>query len=162
MFHTKYPNISVIAEVADGSSDEEEAATLIRSADKVDLVILPPTPRVDEISDEEDIDEDLQVLNDDNCIRKNGSFSSFSVPEEPVGEIEVACQFYKGGKHVPDGDNEEPDTKKEKKTQKLKPLVFDEPKWTKPDADKLSFSKQPVDMEDEQICEMFEKYGSCV
>lgn len=74
MLRKKYLTQREIEDLMNESSEEEETATLIRSADKVDLVLLPPS-RVDEISDCEDIDDNIQVLNDLTCI----------IPQEVAG-----------------------------------------------------------------------------
>lgn len=72
-----------IEELINESSDEgkDETAANIRNADNVDLIMLPP-PKVDEVSDVEDIDEDVHVLNDQFSalppeVAGQGTFSSF-------------------------------------------------------------------------------------
>lgn len=70
--------------------DEDAMASIIRSADTVDLVLLPPQ-KVDTISDVEDIDEDDQVISD----------VAGHVPGEMAGEIEVVCEYNEGNNKIP-------------------------------------------------------------
>lgn len=138
MYRKKYVTQAEIVALLDASSseDEEETATLIRKADNVDLVLLPP-PRVLVSSDVEDIDEDAQIQND----------ATDFAPTEVAGEIEVVCEFDEGNQNIPDGpddyerdrngadddgndadgEGEAPSSKKKKKS---KPITYTA-KWSK-------------------------------
>lgn len=179
MYRQKYLTQAEIERLINESSDEEEIATLMRDADNVDLVLLPPE-RVDELSDVENIDENVQILNDPSAF----------VPSEVAGEIEVICEFDDcnvnkparaddfdedsdaDGGDVDDDDDEGGATskrtkpgrcgkaaKKAKSAPKKKKADVPPAKWSK--AKKVSFARQPVNIENEKIVELFEKYGLC-
>lgn len=156
MYRQTYLTQAQIENLICESSDEEETATLIRHADHVDFIVLPP-PQVDELSDVEGIDEDDQILND----------RSAFIPGEVAGEIEVACDYDDCNRRMPDcaetddimADNEcddaaaaGPSKPKKKKTESYTA------KWSK--SKKISFSRAPVNVEREKVAALFEKYGS--
>lgn len=158
MFRKKYLTKSEIEDLINASSDEEETATLIRNADYVDLV-----STVDDISDAEKIDDDVQVLNDQCDI----------MPGDVVGEIEVFCEFDECNKNMPAHPSNATDRKesdeevvgpqksretsqKNKLTKKqMKPLF--KAKWSK--TKQISFSRQPVDVQDDKLTDIYKQFG---
>lgn len=156
MFRKKYMTQTEIEAwiEAQGSDDEEETAALIRHADNVDLVVLPPS-RVDEISDIEDIDEDTQILNDATSI----------MPRDVAGEIELVCEYVEGNVNMPNrpddfdecgNDADSDDAPLSKRKKKSKPITYTA-KWSK--KKKVDFTRQPVDVAEEKVRELFTKYG---
>lgn len=91
MYRQKYLTQAEIERLVNESSDEEETATLIRDADNVDLVLMPPS-RVDELSDNENIDDNVQILHDPSAF----------MPGEVAGEVEVVCEYNDCNQNKPD------------------------------------------------------------
>lgn len=172
MYRQKYLTQAEIERLIDESSDEEEIATLVRDADHVDLVVMPPDT-VDELSDIEALDENIQILCDPCAF----------MPKEVAGQIEVVCEFNDDNKHMParpdddenDGDSEEeqvgkPGSSKRGRGKRPKPLPSKQAQKAKRDAftakwsksAKVSFSREPVDVEKQKVEELYEKYGLCL
>lgn len=165
MYRKKYLTTAEIEEMMNASSDEEEAATDIRKADHVDLVVLPPD-RVDAISDDEQIDENELVLND------VGEY----VPNDVAGPIEVHCEFDDDNVNRPDGSGspvyedieylqqEEEATVAATEQEGAAalppepPFVVSTPKWSK--RSNYEFSKQPVDLSDEKSQKIYDELGN--
>lgn len=154
MYRKKYLTQAEIEQLMNESSDEEETATLIRHADQVDFVVLPP-PQVDELSDLEEIDEGAQILNDPTAF----------IPGEVAGEIELMCDFDDCNRRMPDcadtddilADSEgvvAPGSSKLAKKTKESYTA----KWSK--SKRISFFRSPVDVEKEKLVPLFQKYGS--
>lgn len=154
MYRQEYITQAEIERLVNESSDEDETATLIRNANSVDLVMLPPD-RVDELSDIEDIDENELILSDPSAI----------MPGEVAGSIEVVCDFNDCNTNKPDRADDDDvahvaddygnkPAKRPKKDTKKKAFPA---KWSK--SKEFSFSRQPVDVERDKIVELFEKYG---
>lgn len=91
MYRQKYLTQAEIERLMNESSDEEETASLISSANNVELVLLPPNT-VDELSDVEAIDGNVQILNDPSAF----------MPGEVAGEIEVVCDINDCNQNKPD------------------------------------------------------------
>lgn len=85
MYRKKFLTQIEIEDIINQSDDDDETGKFIRNADIVDLVILPPE-QVDEISDLEDIDDDMQILSDANC----------PMPNDVAGLIELNCLYNDG------------------------------------------------------------------
>lgn len=166
MYRQKFLKQSELIQLLEEMSDEEEEVStksLVQNADKVDLVILPP-PRVDDVSDEENIDDDLQYLNN----------NIVDVPKEIAGEVEINCDYADDNENMPnrapDDDAESMNVVQEssligkpgtsfvaaKKKKTAKKHVY-EAKWSK--SKKFKFSRQPVNNETEKIEAIFSKYG---
>lgn len=122
----------------------------MRKSDQVNFVLLPPS-KIDQVSDLEDKDDDIQVLND----------PSSHMPTDVAEEIEVVCEFDDDHTNKPDRDNDDDhnietsSTSKKKqgnpkRRKKLKPIFT--PNWSK--AKKVSFSRQPVNNENKQISDI--------
>lgn len=161
MYRQKYLTQREIEELINASSDEEETATLSRNADRVDLVLLPP-PKVDDVSDLEDIDEESQILND----------VADEMPLDVAGEIEVVCEFDDDNVHKPNRQDDDdivlnsqklvPEAKgkiepKLKRERKKKEGPTFQPKWSK--GKRITFAKQPVNVQEEKMATMYEKFG---
>lgn len=150
MLRKKYLSLREIEELMNESSDEEETATQIKNADHVDFVLLPPVT-VDDVSDGEAIDENVQLLNDQNN----------TLPNDVAGEIEVLCEFDDENHHKPvEPCKSKPPKKKPRKESASKDDgVFKEkaPNWSK--SSKYKYSKQPVDMSVEKNTELYNKLG---
>lgn len=152
MFRQKYLTQTEIENLMDASSDEDETATLIRNADRVDLVLMPPE-QVDEISDVEEIDEDTQLISD------RGAF----LPRDVAGAIEVSVDYNDCNRNKPsrsevnDVDQQNnAEAAGPSKSKKKKPESTSV-KWSK--SKQISFSRAPVDVEKDAIGNLFQKYG---
>ncbi|XP_036329436.1 piggyBac transposable element-derived protein 3-like [Rhagoletis pomonella] len=87
---------------SDGDSDGED--NFVQHADAVDIIITPPD--VDILSDNEELDDNIQLLRDDP-----------ELPHEIAGQFEIQCVYDDSNEHLPsgcDGDTvNEPDFEQE-------------------------------------------------
>lgn len=139
----------------DGWTSDEEENVLNHKADKINFVITPPD-KVDEISDNEDIDDNLQIL-----------YDKTQFPNEMPGQFEIQYKYNDDNKNLPvvselvekisdtlDTDKEpQPSTSK----KKGRVSVGNKPKWSK--AHNYKFDKQPFDNEENAQKALYEKIG---
>lgn len=91
MFRQKYLSVTEIEDLLYASdSDEENDSAQLKKTEQIDVVILPPDT-VDAISDDEEIDEDVQLMSNQNV--KLG---------ETAGQLELCYQF-DDGNEITDG-----------------------------------------------------------
>lgn len=130
------------AEIDSWTSDEEDS-NLGHKADNIDIVITPPD-LIDDVSDLEEIDDNIQIVNDDN-----------KLPNELAGQFEIEFNYDDGNVNL----TTEPQSSKSKPKRRV--TVGNNPKWIH---DKnIVFDKQPVDHEKMDQKLLYEKIGKfCV
>lgn len=145
---SKYLSVAEIEEIlnASDSDEEDDEATQIRKADKIDIVILPPD-KVDQISDSEDVDEENQVQHDDNA----------NALIDTAGQVELNCEFNEENDELPAIAKDEMLHEQKSTVTPPKDAEFQLPKWSK---ESYEFSKEPVDLTCESTTNLFEKIGN--
>lgn len=127
----------------DGWISDEEENVVGHKADKINFVITPPD-KVDNISDNEDIDDNLPILHD-----------KTQFPNEMPGQFEIEYIYDDNNVNLPvvsesmetDYDPLDADNDPQPSTSKAKGRVSvgNKPKWSK--SHKYNFDKQPFDNE---------------
>lgn len=150
MYRQKYVSKHEIEQMLNDSSDEEETTTLVGNSNRTDFILLPP-PKVDALSDNEEIDEDLQPLNDGAAI----------MPEEVAVEIEIMCEYDDDNPKRPFRVDDDDDAADISLFSKRKPIWKPRNcnvKWSK--AKRFSLKREPVCIEHENIEDLYQKFGS--
>lgn len=81
---------AIVDSWSDGDEDDDETGLNDgRNADAIDIIIRPPED-VDNVSDVEEIDDNVQILNDENIM-----------PREMAGQFEVEYLYDDGNEHIP-------------------------------------------------------------
>lgn len=135
-----------LQEILDSWSDGEE--DFERESDTTHVVILPPDD-VDEISDTEELDDNLQVLNDDQ-----------NLPHEITGTYEIERFCSRWNEDILSAENENDDlpvtsSKIGKKRRKIDKGM--KPKWSR--KHNYKFEKEPLDDTETSHKALYEQIG---
>lgn len=148
------------AEIDSWTSDEEGEENG-HNADEVNIIITPPN-QVDDISDDEEIDDNVQILHDQH-----------QLPNEMAGQFELEYIYEDGNEHLPpvgdtveiepnepeelDVDEEEPTTSRSRSRPVRRPSINRGAKWSH--AKSYKFDKQPINTQKDDQKALFEKIG---
>ncbi|XP_055848110.1 piggyBac transposable element-derived protein 3-like [Episyrphus balteatus] len=160
MYRKKFLSAKELEELLmNPSSDEDEELNLnLDAALHTNIIILPP--KNDAVSDNEDIDDNEQLLEDRN-----------EFPNELAGEVELECMFDDLNSQNPEINEPEVHVSPNKPNsastsqnvastskKELACLPYKLPKWSK--SHRVEFSKKPTDVSSENIRTIYDKIGN--
>lgn len=144
----------VKAEIDSWTSDEEENECN-HNADKINVVITPPD-KVDDVTDNEDIDDDLQILHCNNQLPNEtpGLLEMEYIYNDDNNNIPVYCELEEINSDSLQAINE---IQRSKPKKKGKLYAGNKPKWSK--SKQFQCKDQPVNYEEYHQKAVYEKIG---
>lgn len=139
----------------DGWTSDEEENDVGHKADKINFVITPPD-KVDEISDNENIDDNLPILHDKTQFPNEmaGQFEIEYIYDDNNVNLQVVSELVETNHDPLDTDDDpQPSTSK----TKARVSVGNKPKWSK--AHNYKFDKQPINNEGNAQKALYEIIG---
>lgn len=138
------------AELDAFTSDEEDN---VSTADKINIVVIPPD-KVDELTDNEEIDDNVQILREEATLPKEipGQFEIEYTHEVDNLPAVVETQNERMDMEI-DSCAMKPSTSK----SKIHTPIGNKPKWSK--SIKYNFQKQPIDNEKQLQKTLYERIG---